>query len=171
MSLTIFQQSVKPPCRNDVNDSSSRSSAARGSVLDPFGWTRERDRYFALVDEIVVHLDGTNFEVVVALASYPDEIQGYGVKEESVKRAEAHIEALRAQFSEDSPDGPTGGAPLPLVLIACNHDHSPSLADKAFSGDGFRLGATRCQASKTGSSTTSPISMPANRSRAGSIRV
>lgn len=81
------------------------------------------------------------------------------------------IYRFRAQFSEDSPDGPTGGAPLPLVLIACNHDHSPSLADKAFSGDGSRLGATRCQAIKTGSSTTSPISMPANRSRAGSIRV
>ena len=96
----------------------ARGKVLRGSALDPFGWMRERrmermlrDRYFALLDEIVVHLDGPNLEAAVALASYPDEIRGYGpVKEESVKRAEAHAEALRAQFSEGSSDGPTNAA-------------------------------------------------------------
>jgi len=64
-----------------------------------------RDRYFASLDEIVVHLDGTNLEAAVALASYPDEIRGYGpVKDESVKRAEVHVKALRAQFGEGRPD-------------------------------------------------------------------
>ena len=45
-----------------------------GSVLDPFGWMRERrmermlhGRYFTLVDEIVAHLDGTNLEAAAAL--------------------------------------------------------------------------------------------------------
>jgi hypothetical protein len=61
----------------------TRGKVLRGSVLDPFGWMRERrmkrmlrDRYFILVDEIVVHLDGTNLEAAVAVASYPDEIRG-----------------------------------------------------------------------------------------------
>jgi indolepyruvate ferredoxin oxidoreductase len=96
----------------------ARGRVLRGSVLDPFGWMRERrmermlrDRYFALVDEIVVDLDGTNFEAAVALASYPDEIRGYGpVKDKSVKRAEASVAALRAQFSEGSSDGLTNAA-------------------------------------------------------------
>jgi indolepyruvate ferredoxin oxidoreductase len=96
----------------------ARGRVLRGSVLDPFGWMRERrmermlrDRYFALVDEIVIHLDGMNLEAAVALASYPDEIRGYGpVKDESVKRAEASVEALRAQFSEGSSDGLTNAA-------------------------------------------------------------
>jgi indolepyruvate ferredoxin oxidoreductase len=70
-----------------------------------------RDRYLVLVDEIAAHLDGANLESAVALASYPDEIRGYGpVKDESVKRAEAQAKALRAQFSENLPDGITRAA-------------------------------------------------------------
>ena len=96
----------------------ARGKVLRGSALDPFGWMRERrvermlrDRYFALVEEIVVRLNGTNLEAAVALASYPNEIRGYGpVKDESVKRAVAHAEALRAQFSEASLDGLTNAA-------------------------------------------------------------
>ena len=96
----------------------ARGKVLRGSALDPFGWMRERrmermlrDRYFALVEEIVVRLNGTNLEAAVALASYPDEIRGYGpVKDESVKRAVARAEALHAQFSEGSPDGLTNAA-------------------------------------------------------------
>jgi indolepyruvate ferredoxin oxidoreductase len=91
----------------------ARGKILRGSALDPFGWLRERrmermlrDRYFVLVDEIVVHLDGTNLDAAVALASYPDEIRGYGsVKDESVKRAEVQAKALRAQFSGGLPEG------------------------------------------------------------------
>jgi indolepyruvate ferredoxin oxidoreductase len=86
----------------------ARGKVLRGSALDPFGWMHERrmerklrDRYFALVEEIVIHLNGTNVEAAVALASYPDEIRGYGpVKDESVKRAAARAEALRTQFGE-----------------------------------------------------------------------
>ena len=96
----------------------ARGKILRGSVLDPFGWMRERrmermlrDRYFALLEEIVVRLNSANLEAAVALASYPDEIRGYGpVKDESVKRAEAHVEVLRAQFSQGSSDGLTNAA-------------------------------------------------------------
>jgi indolepyruvate ferredoxin oxidoreductase len=96
----------------------ARGRVLRGSVLDPFGWMRERrmermlrDRYLALVGEIVFRLDGANLEAAVALASYPDDIRGYGpVKDESVKRAEAQVETLRAQFSEGSPEGLTDAA-------------------------------------------------------------
>jgi indolepyruvate ferredoxin oxidoreductase len=96
----------------------ARGRVLRGSVLDPFGWMRDRrmertlrDRYFALIDEIVVRLDGTNLEAAVVLASYPDEIRGYGpVKDESVKQAEARVEALRTRFSQGSSDGLTNAA-------------------------------------------------------------
>ena len=96
----------------------ARGRVLRGSVLDPFGWMRERrmermlrDRYFALVDEIVGRLDGANLEAAVALACYPDEIRGYGpVKDESVKRTEASVETLRAQFIKGSSDGLTNAA-------------------------------------------------------------
>lgn len=96
----------------------ARGKVLRGSALDPFGWMHERrmerklrDRYFAQVDDIVARLDGANLEAAVALASYPDEIRGYGpVKDESVKRAEAHVEALRAQFSDGSLGGLTNAA-------------------------------------------------------------
>jgi indolepyruvate ferredoxin oxidoreductase len=47
----------------------------------------------------------------VVLASYPDEIRGYGpVKDESVKQAEARVEALRTRFSQGSSDGLTNAA-------------------------------------------------------------
>ena len=96
----------------------ARGKVLRGSVLDPFGWMRERrmeralrDRYFALVDEIMVHLEGANLEAAVALASYPEGIRGYGpVKDEAVKRVEAGVEALRAQFRARSRDGLTSAA-------------------------------------------------------------
>jgi indolepyruvate ferredoxin oxidoreductase len=96
----------------------ARGRVLRGSVLDPFGWMRERraermlrDRYFALVEEIIVGLSGANLEAAVALASYPDDIRGYGpVKDESMKRAEAYAEALRAQFNQGSSDGLTNAA-------------------------------------------------------------
>ncbi|MGY4480278.1 indolepyruvate ferredoxin oxidoreductase family protein [Bradyrhizobium sp. USDA 3364] len=96
----------------------ARGKVLRGSVLDPFGWMQERreerklrDRYFAQVDEILARLDVTNLESAVALASYPDEIRGYGpVKAESVKRVEALVEASRVRLYEGSPDGLTNAA-------------------------------------------------------------
>jgi indolepyruvate ferredoxin oxidoreductase len=58
-----------------------------------------RDRYLTLVDKIAARLDASNLEAAVALASYPDEIRGYGpVKDESVHRAEARVGALRSLF-------------------------------------------------------------------------
>jgi len=88
----------------------ARGKVLRGSVLDPFGWMRERrterasrDRYFGLVEEIVARLNGENLEAGVALASYPDEIRGYGlIKDESVKRAEARLGALRSLLERGS---------------------------------------------------------------------
>lgn len=96
----------------------ARGKALRGSALDPFGWMHERrmerklrDRYFALIDEVVAKLDGVNLEAGVALASYPDDIRGYGpIKYESVKRAQARVEALRAEFGVRSTGGPTNAA-------------------------------------------------------------
>lgn len=88
----------------------------RGSVLDPFGWMRERcmerelrDRYFALVDDIVARLDAGNLEAAVALTSYPDEIRGYGqVKDEAIKSTEARVHQLRALFERGLRDDSTG---------------------------------------------------------------
>ncbi len=96
----------------------ARGKVLRGSALDPFGWMHERrlerqlrDRYVALVDDMVARLDATNLDAAVVLASYPDEIRGYGpVKDEAVKRAEARIEGLRAQFREGARDSLTDAA-------------------------------------------------------------
>jgi indolepyruvate ferredoxin oxidoreductase len=53
------------------------------------------------VEEIVTKLDGSNIEAAIALASYPQEIRGYGpVKEESIARVEPKVKALRSQFNE-----------------------------------------------------------------------
>ncbi|MDA9460014.1 hypothetical protein XI00_38255 [Bradyrhizobium sp. CCBAU 21359] len=86
----------------------ARGKVLRGSVLDPFGWMRERrierasrDRYLALIDEIVPRLNTSNLEAAAALASYPDEIRGYGpIKHESIERAEGRVQRLRTLFEQ-----------------------------------------------------------------------
>lgn len=86
----------------------ARFKGLRGSLFDPFGWMQERkterrlrDEYLAVVDEILAKLDGSNFEAAIALASYPQEIRGYGpVKENSIARVEPMAKALRLRFGE-----------------------------------------------------------------------
>jgi len=77
----------------------------RGSALDVFGKTAERqmerqliEDYVVLLDQIVAKLSPVNHAAAVALASVPDEIRGYGhVKEKSVAAArELQAERLQA---------------------------------------------------------------------------
>jgi indolepyruvate ferredoxin oxidoreductase len=84
----------------------ARFKGLRGSMFDPFGWMQERrterrlrDAYLATVEEIIAKVDGSNIEAAIALASYPQEIRGYGpVKEKSIARAEPMAKALRRRF-------------------------------------------------------------------------
>jgi indolepyruvate ferredoxin oxidoreductase len=88
----------------------ARFKGLRGSMFDPFGWMQERkterrlrDEYLATVEKILARLDGSNVEAAIALASYPQEIRGYGpVKEKSIARAELMATALRLRFEEGS---------------------------------------------------------------------
>lgn len=85
----------------------ARGKVLRGTVLDPFGWTRERqmerrlrDQYVRLIDEVLSCLCKANHEAAVALVSYPDDIRGFGpVKEEAVARVQPRVDMLRAQFN------------------------------------------------------------------------
>ena len=96
----------------------ARFKGLRGSAFDPFGWMRERrmerrlrDQYLALVEHIAQNLNGSNLEAAVALASYPDDIRGYGpVKEEAVARVEARIGGLRSRFEAGHRAGLTDAA-------------------------------------------------------------
>lgn len=89
----------------------ARFKGLRGSMFDPFGWMKERrterrlrDEYLATVEEILTRLDASNIEAAIALASYPQEIRGYGpVKEESIARVEPKAEALRSRFGDGLP--------------------------------------------------------------------
>jgi indolepyruvate ferredoxin oxidoreductase len=86
----------------------ARFKGVRGSVFDPFGWMQERkterrlrDDYLATVEKIPARLDGSNIETAIALASYPQEIRGYGpVKEKSIARVAPMATALRLRFEE-----------------------------------------------------------------------
>lgn len=88
----------------------ARFKGLRGSMFDPFGWMQERkkerrlrDEYLETVEEILAKLDGSNIEAAITLASYPQEIRGYGsVKEESIARVEPKAGALRSRFGEGS---------------------------------------------------------------------
>jgi len=77
----------------------------RGSALDVFGKTAERqmerqliEDYVALLEQILAKLSPANHAAAVALASVPDEIRGYGhVKEKSVAAARTlQAERLKA---------------------------------------------------------------------------
>ncbi|MFM0348188.1 indolepyruvate ferredoxin oxidoreductase family protein [Paraburkholderia sp. RL17-347-BIC-D] len=67
----------------------------RGTALDVFGKTAERrnereliEQYIALMEELCLSLDSTNFDLALKLANLPDEIRGFGhVKERNVHAA------------------------------------------------------------------------------------
>jgi indolepyruvate ferredoxin oxidoreductase len=80
----------------------------RGTRLDPFGRTEERQterrligEYEALVEQIIQHLTAQNLATAVALASLPERIKGFGhVKDKAIREAAAEqaklLDRLRA---------------------------------------------------------------------------
>ena len=78
----------------------------RGTMLDPFGYTRERrrersliERYERVVSSLIADLDHTNHAVAVEIASLPDRIRGFGhVKARSIDEAERREAELLARF-------------------------------------------------------------------------
>ena len=78
----------------------------RGTALDPFGYTSERQLerrlisdYEHLLVEIFEHLTPANHHVAVALAMIPEKIRGFGpVKQRHLAAAKAEEAALREQF-------------------------------------------------------------------------
>ena len=89
----------------------------RGTVFDPFGYSRERRTERALVrdyeimlEEVLAKLDGGNHHVVVGLAAIPEKIRGFGhVKLRHLKAAKADEAALLDQFR---------AGPAPLLKAA-----------------------------------------------------
>ena len=78
----------------------------RGTVLDPFGYSRERRMerqliadYCVLIDEVVDVLHYGNLQAAIELAGAAAEIAGYGpVKDASVERYATELERLLAAF-------------------------------------------------------------------------
>jgi indolepyruvate ferredoxin oxidoreductase len=81
----------------------------RGSALDPFGRTEERQmeraligEYEALVRELMSGLTAQKLALAVELASLPDSMRGYGhVKENNVKAAKIKWNALLTRWRSD----------------------------------------------------------------------
>jgi indolepyruvate ferredoxin oxidoreductase len=84
----------------------------RGTPLDLFGYTRERKCERALIDQyrqtiaaLLSKLTADNLAKLVAIASVPEEIRGYGhIKERTLKAAKEKEAALLAAF--DLPGSP-----------------------------------------------------------------
>ena len=78
----------------------------RGTALDPFGYTAERQterrliaEYEKLLDELVEGLTQNNHQFAVALAMIPEKIRGFGpVKQRHLAAAKAEEAALLEQF-------------------------------------------------------------------------
>lgn len=85
----------------------------RGTALDIFGYHAERkmerrliEEYRARVAALLPRLDAANYDTIVAIASVPDDIRGYGpVKNEAVEKAERRVVELMAAL-----DGTTAKA-------------------------------------------------------------
>ncbi len=84
----------------------ARLKFLRGTIADPFSWTRERrwERkllrdYLATLDTIEAKLSAANSGIAVVLAGYPRKIRGYGhVKEAQARPALAERERLLQAF-------------------------------------------------------------------------
>ena len=80
--------------------------ALRGTAFDVAGWTEERkmerrlrDEYEIRIRALLPKIGAGQDDVLLAIASMPDEIRGFGhVKEASVKAAEAKLASLMAQL-------------------------------------------------------------------------
>lgn len=78
----------------------------RGTILDPFGYTRERRQerqlihdYASLVAELCENLDHDNYQLAVELATIPEHIRGYGhVKDRHLEKAKQREAELLERF-------------------------------------------------------------------------
>jgi len=86
----------------------ARFKALRGTMLDPFGHTRERKwerrllrDYLSLLDTLAERLSKENWEAACSLAAYPQKIRGFGhVKEAQARPALAERDELLKAFLE-----------------------------------------------------------------------
>jgi indolepyruvate ferredoxin oxidoreductase len=86
----------------------ARMKWLRGSVMDPFAYSRERrlERqliadYEALITEITASLTPDNHAIAVALAELPERIRGFGhIKEKNALAAKARERDLLRQFHD-----------------------------------------------------------------------
>ncbi len=87
----------------------TRFKALRGTPLDLFGKTEERQQerllvqhYFELLDEFAISLSEHNLASAIQLAELPDTIRGFGhVKEKSMRAAETLREELLGVYRND----------------------------------------------------------------------
>jgi indolepyruvate ferredoxin oxidoreductase len=94
----------------------------RGTALDPFGYTQERTEERALITQyrrtitsLLPRLDADNLSQMVAFASIPEEIRGYGhIKQRHLKAAKVKEDRLLAALG---PSGP----PLPATDSGDRH--------------------------------------------------
>jgi indolepyruvate ferredoxin oxidoreductase len=78
----------------------------RGTVLDPFGYSKERTteralvrEYETMLEEVLARLNGENHHIAVGLAAIPEKIRGFGhVKMRHLKAAKADEAALLDQL-------------------------------------------------------------------------
>ncbi len=103
----------------------ARLRGLRGTALDPFGYTEERrmerkliDDYEAMIRDLLAGLDFERRDLAVTLASFPDQIRGFGhVKERNVKTALAARDSALQRWNAS---GPTASGPAASA-------HTPSL--------------------------------------------
>jgi indolepyruvate ferredoxin oxidoreductase len=92
----------------------SKLKFLRGTALDPFGYTAERQAerqllrdYETLLDELMAKLAPENHNLAVGLAAIPEKIRGFGhVKQRHIAAAKADEATLLEQFRAG------GGAPM-----------------------------------------------------------
>ena len=80
----------------------------RGTPIDLFGYTQERrmereliTRYQNEISVVVDGLDKDNLDIAIQIASFPDQIRGFGpVKEKSVKQADLELDRLKQAFAD-----------------------------------------------------------------------
>jgi indolepyruvate ferredoxin oxidoreductase len=89
----------------------ARARRLRGTLFDPFGWTRERRlerqlirEYESLISEILKGLETDRYETAVQLASLPQSIRGFGhVKAKSIVEAKAQELQLQQAWHTPRP--------------------------------------------------------------------
>lgn len=84
----------------------AKGKRLRGTRFDPLGYTADRKLerklivdYGELLSQILPELTADNYDIAVSLASFPDQIRGYGpVKEQAMLKAYEDIDALQVHF-------------------------------------------------------------------------